>query len=384
MKSITQTWRRSLAAFALMTMLNSGEHGLVAQDSGHSSATTWPSPDVRAIQNKLEQITLEEVNFEGLPLKEVVEYLAQQSRRYDPDKRGINFLISNRPASPITGPGDTANLPEETQRRIRALEQIVAEREQLVRAAEARVAKLRRDLPEVGPVDMNYSATVKAVRGKAEYIEGGMSKPLTVGTVLHQGAIVKTAANSEVDFILEKLRQIVRITGEATVVLDEIFFQDTSGETVVETRPNLNKGRILRNVLKRAPEPWSGEADDVPPGLGLPASLDLEGVRRLDEARVTALVDYRQTQELIEQLKPLKPSAFSAALPPSARDRLLDLLLARQARCQQELADLQGQGLGEGNPKCQRLEAQLEQLEAQIKDRVRGILLGLQARVAAL
>ncbi len=49
----------------------------------------------QAILNKLDRITLNELRFEGLPLGEVVKTLEEQSRLRDPDKRGLNFIISS-------------------------------------------------------------------------------------------------------------------------------------------------------------------------------------------------------------------------------------------------------------------------------------------------
>lgn len=48
----------------------------------------------QAIMAKLDRIRLNEVKFEGLPLLEVVKYLQEESKKRDPEGRGINFLIS--------------------------------------------------------------------------------------------------------------------------------------------------------------------------------------------------------------------------------------------------------------------------------------------------
>ncbi|MEW6157817.1 MAG: SLBB domain-containing protein, partial [Verrucomicrobiota bacterium] len=58
-----------------------------------------PSPSSAAaaakVQSKLESIVLEEMPIEGLPLQEVLKVLARESRSRDPEKHGINYLISN-------------------------------------------------------------------------------------------------------------------------------------------------------------------------------------------------------------------------------------------------------------------------------------------------
>ena len=59
----------------------------------------------QAIQSKLDKIILDEVKFDGLPLGEVVKWLDEQARLRDPDRKGINFIVSSAvdvPAS--TGP----------------------------------------------------------------------------------------------------------------------------------------------------------------------------------------------------------------------------------------------------------------------------------------
>jgi len=52
------------------------------------------SPSRQAIVSKLDRIRLDSVRFEGLPLSEVIINLSDESRKRDPEKRGINFLIS--------------------------------------------------------------------------------------------------------------------------------------------------------------------------------------------------------------------------------------------------------------------------------------------------
>ena len=47
------------------------------------------------IASKLDRIILNEVKFDGLPLAEVVKYLEEQAKARDPEKRGVNFLISS-------------------------------------------------------------------------------------------------------------------------------------------------------------------------------------------------------------------------------------------------------------------------------------------------
>ena len=49
----------------------------------------------QSIQNKLDKIILDEVKFDGLPLGEVVKWLDEQTRLRDPERKGLNFLVSS-------------------------------------------------------------------------------------------------------------------------------------------------------------------------------------------------------------------------------------------------------------------------------------------------
>ncbi|HKI71130.1 MAG TPA: M56 family metallopeptidase [Verrucomicrobiae bacterium] len=46
------------------------------------------------VESKLEEIVLDEVMFDGTPLPEVLKSLDEESRKRDPEKQGINFLIN--------------------------------------------------------------------------------------------------------------------------------------------------------------------------------------------------------------------------------------------------------------------------------------------------
>jgi hypothetical protein len=59
-----------------------------------------------AIYSKLNRIQLDNVQFQSLPLSEVIRYLREQAQLRDPDKQGINFLFNpNIEAIPATATG---------------------------------------------------------------------------------------------------------------------------------------------------------------------------------------------------------------------------------------------------------------------------------------
>src|SRR5262249_9530649 len=94
---------------------------------------------------KLEGIVLNEVAFDSLPLSEVVKFLFDESKKRDPEKAGVNFLLTNNAdatppaidpltglptvASPLEAPIDSAtvkfNLPLRNVRLIDVLNAIV-------------------------------------------------------------------------------------------------------------------------------------------------------------------------------------------------------------------------------------------------------------------
>ena len=66
----------------------------------------------QSIITKLDRIRLDTVKYDGLPLGEVIINLSDESRKRDPEKRGINFIINQNvdtggptaPAAPQIGP----------------------------------------------------------------------------------------------------------------------------------------------------------------------------------------------------------------------------------------------------------------------------------------
>jgi type II secretory pathway component GspD/PulD (secretin) len=66
----------------------------------------------QTIMTKLDRIRLDTVKYDGLPLGEVIMNLSEESRKRDPEKRGINFLVNQNvdtggaaaAAAPVLGP----------------------------------------------------------------------------------------------------------------------------------------------------------------------------------------------------------------------------------------------------------------------------------------
>ncbi len=54
---------------------------------------THPVQGAQRIKRKLSEIVLPIAHFEGVPLAEVVKRLSEDAKKFDPEKKGLNFLI---------------------------------------------------------------------------------------------------------------------------------------------------------------------------------------------------------------------------------------------------------------------------------------------------
>jgi hypothetical protein len=78
-----------------------------AQTQNEANPPSPASPGRQAISQKLESIRLDTVQYDGLPLGEVVNNLIEEARKRDPEKKGINIIINPNPppeAAPAGGP----------------------------------------------------------------------------------------------------------------------------------------------------------------------------------------------------------------------------------------------------------------------------------------
>ena len=68
------------------------------------SNIVYTSKGRQAIYSKLDRIRLDSLTYDGLPLGEVVKSLAEEARRRDPDRRGINIIVSANADPPSAPP----------------------------------------------------------------------------------------------------------------------------------------------------------------------------------------------------------------------------------------------------------------------------------------
>lgn len=167
------------------------------------------------------------------------------------------------------------------------------------------------------------TATVRALRGTAQYTQdGGAWMPLTVGKVLKQGAVVRTAANSQVDLFLRQNGPVVRVTADTTLGLDKLLFEDTGTETVIDTQLNLTNGRILGTVKKMAAV--SKYEVKIPTGVvgirGTEYDISTSGIVHIvtGQALVTYITPNKQIhQAMVNEGETFTPPTVDPEAPPT-------------------------------------------------------------------
>jgi beta-lactamase regulating signal transducer with metallopeptidase domain len=114
-------------------------------------------------------------------------------------------------------------------------------------------------------------------------------------------------------------------------------------------------------------------------------TLDPETIRALERERITAVARGAQFQMLsqkLAELRELGTSALANALPTTVPDTELSRLLSDLNQAEARMATLQ-LDYGAGHPEIKSLTASISALKRQVKERVDGILYGLQAQTEA-
>jgi len=95
-------WKRSLPAIALLAFMTAESPGADAEKTLKTAAT--PRTEAKAftaqkgkgatlVRRKLEQITLDGIQADNLPLVSVVDMLMTEAQKRDPEHVGVNFLL---------------------------------------------------------------------------------------------------------------------------------------------------------------------------------------------------------------------------------------------------------------------------------------------------
>ena len=111
--------------------------------------------------------------------------------------------------------------------------------------------------------------------------------------------------------------------------------------------------------------------------------FSMETLRSFETQRIQAKAELVRQDTLLKKLKEYSQAELAEALPTAAPDMQLSSLLEQRILAEQKLVSLKKE-FGEKNSEVQKVSAQVEDLQAKIKERVNGILLGLEARVASL
>ncbi len=93
------------AAWEKQVPLRSTDVSNLFGDAGTSLQTTDIRGGREAIQKKLRDLTISQIDFSGATLEEVMEYLRVRSRDLDPTGKGVDFVVSipnDQPARPIS------------------------------------------------------------------------------------------------------------------------------------------------------------------------------------------------------------------------------------------------------------------------------------------
>jgi len=97
-------------------------------------------------------------------------------------------------------------------------------------------------------------ATVTGLAGDARYSAGGSGEftPVAIGTKLHEGDVIKTAAGSHADIELGDNVGFLQLAPQSTLALHTMKITYTQADTVTETDLDLKEGAIFFKANKLA------------------------------------------------------------------------------------------------------------------------------------
>lgn len=166
----------------------------------------------------------------------------------------------------------------------------------------------------------------------------------------------------------------------------------------LETRKQLSQGGIeaLKEYLDKQEEKVKEaqrQVDELREKLGIPDAVALsdaptmlmsaETLRRLEGLRIESQAEYVRAETMLNKLKELSPDELEQALPTANQDVLLGSFLEQLNLAEQQLITLQKE-YGPEHSEVIKVRARVADLQDKVKKRVKGILLGLSARVTSL
>jgi capsular exopolysaccharide synthesis family protein len=114
-------------------------------------------------------------------------------------------------------------------------------------------------------------------------------------------------------------------------------------------------------------------------------TIETETLRRMESLRIEGQAKYIGKKQLLESLLPLtnsEPKVLRNVLPTAVPDSLLNSYLEQIALAEQRQVQL-SKTFGSEHAELKAVNAQIEDLDQKIKDRVDGILVGLRSQVDA-
>jgi polysaccharide biosynthesis transport protein len=120
---------------------------------------------------------------------------------------------------------------------------------------------------------------------------------------------------------------------------------------------------------------------DSPTGSG--STLEPMNVMHYNTLKIDAETQYIKEEKLLSQLKQLKPEELKEAIPTAAPDAILIQLLQDLIGAETKLVTLLND-YGEKSPDVLRVQKLVNELNTKIDGRVKGIIVGMDARVASL
>ncbi len=131
----------------------------------------------------------------------------------------------------------------------------------------------------------------------------------------------------------------------------------------------------------------SGEGPDATGENAPPPLLTADTVRKLESLRIETKAEYVRQVTLVERLKNLQkelgPEALMETLASAAPDTVLNTYVERLGAAEQQLVALSKE-FGPQHMEVVKVKSQIEDLHNKIKNRVEGIMLGLDTRALSL
>ena len=229
-----------------------------------------------------------------------------------------------------------------------------------------------------------------------KYGGGERLKPSETMGILKRNILLSTIRNTSIIAITvysdkaDEASKIANAVAEAyrNHRLDQRKSLSNNGIEVLETRfkeqeakvkaaqSNVDNLRVTLNI-----------SDSAASGDGPSPLMSGDTLRKLEGLRIESNAEYDKLSTLLERLKALGkelgPEGLAQALPTVATDPGLSSLLEQLTVVEQRLVTLEKE-YGPEHAEVIKCKAMAEDLHTKIKDRVNGILLGLDARVLSM